>query len=54
MIAFDAQTSGGLLMSVPLQLVEPLINDLHMTGLTSSAVIGSVMEKGDKFLRLEN
>lgn len=54
MIAFDAQTSGGLLMSVPLQLVESLINDLHLTGLASSAVIGSVMEKGDKFLRLEN
>jgi selenide,water dikinase len=54
MIAFDAQTSGGLLMCVPKQMAEDVLNDLRSAGLASSAVIGSVTEKGEKHLRLEN
>ena len=43
MIAFDAQTSGGLLMSVPSNNVEKIINDLHKAGLTSAAIIGETL-----------
>jgi selenide,water dikinase len=54
MIAFDAQTSGGLLLCVPQNLVESVLSDLHNTGLISSAIIGSVSEKADKYLIINN
>jgi selenide, water dikinase len=53
MIAFDAQTSGGLLMCVSPYIAEQVLADLHLAGLTSSAVIGVVTEKSDKYLSLE-
>jgi selenide,water dikinase len=54
MLAFDAQTSGGLLMCVSTEKAEAILSDLHSTGLISSRVIGSVTEKKEKFLILEN
>ncbi|MCU0472660.1 MAG: selenide, water dikinase SelD [Bacteroidales bacterium] len=54
MIAFDAQTSGGLLMSVPQGKVDAVLNELHQRGLSDSTVIGSVTAKCDKFLYIEN
>ena len=54
MIAFDAQTSGGLLMSVPADIVQKVLSDLHFVGLSASTDIGIVTEKSDKFLFLEN
>ena len=45
MIAFDAQTSGGLLMSVPPELAESVLTDLHKEGLTSAVIIGVVTNK---------
>jgi len=54
MIAFDAQTSGGLLMSVPADIVQEVLSDLHSVGLIASTDIGIVTEKSDKFLFLEN
>jgi selenide, water dikinase len=54
MIAFDAQTSGGLLMSVPPDMVDAVLADLHSAGLTSSAIIGEVCSFQDKCLYLEN
>jgi selenide, water dikinase len=54
MIAFDAQTSGGLLMSVPEEKAGLLLSDLHSACLYTSAIIGSVTEKRGAFLRLEN
>ena len=54
MIAFDAQTSGGLLMSVPAEVTDNVISDLHLGGLTSSTIIGKVNKLQDKFLHLEN
>ncbi|HLN54868.1 MAG TPA: selenide, water dikinase SelD [Bacteroidales bacterium] len=54
MIAFDAQTSGGLLMCVPEVKASAVLNDLRSAGLNSASVIGSVSEKGDKFLYLRN
>lgn len=52
MIAFDAQTSGGLLMAVSPEKANSVIADLHSVGLTSSAIIGEVYEKQDKYLYL--
>jgi selenide,water dikinase len=54
MIAFDAQTSGGLLMSVPGNLTGDVLAVLKQAGLISSGVIGSVSVKKDKFLYLGN
>jgi selenide, water dikinase len=54
MIAFDAQTSGGLLFCVPEALTEVVIADLHSSGLDSSSVIGKASEAGEKLLYLEN
>jgi selenide,water dikinase len=52
MIAFDAQTSGGLLFSAPPEKVENILEDLNNAGLTESKVIGSAIEFGGKFLYL--
>ncbi len=54
MIAFDAQTSGGLLMSVPDHIFHEVVSDLQSVGLTSSTEIGIVTEKSDRFLLLGN
>jgi selenide, water dikinase len=54
MIAFDAQTSGGLLMSVPHKIAEAVLSDLKSTGLTSSAIIGEVTSLNGKYLNLED
>ena len=52
MIAFDAQTSGGLLMSVPANKANAILADLHSAELSYSAVIGEVTEMRDKYLYL--
>jgi len=54
MAAFDAQTSGGLLMCVPSDKVESILTDLKSAGLSSSTLIGDVIEKKDKHLILQN
>lgn len=54
MIACDAQTSGGLLMSVPGEIVSQLLGDLHASGLADSAIIGRATEKKPKLLQLDN
>ncbi len=54
MIAFDAQTSGGLLMCIPEDKAEIVLKELRDTGLTSSSVIGRVLKKEDSFLKLIN
>jgi selenide,water dikinase len=54
MIAFDAQTSGGLLMSISPDKVEEVLKDLNAAGLTFSSVIGTVTQKNEKYLTLEN
>jgi len=52
MAAFDAQTSGGLLISVPGRKEKELLLELKNSGLTSSAVIGSVSDFNGKALIL--
>ena len=54
MIAFDAQTSGGLLMSVPDIMTERIVAELKNSGLIHSSVIGKVIERGETLLVLEN
>jgi selenide,water dikinase len=54
MIAFDAQTSGGLLMSVPADRSNAVLSDLHSAGLISSAIIGTVGEKTAEYLYVNN
>lgn len=54
MMAFDAQTSGGLLFSAPNEKVKEIIEDLHETGLTNSKVIGSVSVLKEKLIYLIN
>jgi len=52
MIAFDAQTSGGLLMSVPSDKADDVLNDLKSAGLISSSIIGEVTAFNQKNLVL--
>jgi selenide,water dikinase len=52
MIAFDAQTSGGLLMSVPEKIAGNVLSSLLAAGLAESSIIGHVTGKEDKYLHL--
>jgi len=52
MIAFDAQTSGGLLFAAPSSQVESILKDLQDSGLENSTVIGSASEFKKKFIYL--
>jgi selenide,water dikinase len=52
MIAFDAQTSGGLLISVPSERAGDMISDLRSAGLSYSSIIGEVTGREEKLLNL--
>jgi len=52
MLAFDAQTSGGLLFASSPDKVSEILEDLHKAGLQNSKVIGDVSEYEDKFIHL--
>src|ERR1035437_1880912 len=54
MLAFDAQTSGGLLFSAPKEKVNGILEDLHTAGLQNSKVIGSITEYRGKYIYLNN
>jgi selenide,water dikinase len=54
MIIADPQTSGGLLMCVPEEIKREVLDALHLAGLTSAAIIGTVLPRREKFLLLEN
>jgi selenide, water dikinase len=54
MIAFDAQTSGGLLICAPPDKTGRILGDLKKAGLESSAVIGNVRESGKKHIHLSD
>jgi len=45
LILFDAQTSGGLLVSVPGPKVHALLKRLHQEGVKEAAIIGEVLEQ---------
>lgn len=46
MALFDPQTSGGLLISVPEEKADALLNELRSGSVTGAVIIGQVMEKG--------
>jgi selenide, water dikinase len=52
MIAFDAQTSGGLLISIQSDLAENMVEELRTAGLPGSAVVGKVVKRNKKLLYL--
>jgi selenide,water dikinase len=54
MIAFDAQTSGGLLFSAQPDKVSEILENLHNAGLSRSKVIGDVSELKEKYIYLNN
>ena len=54
MIAFDAQTSGGLLFSAPPDKVSEILETLRYAGLSGSKVIGNVSELKEKYIYLNN
>jgi selenide,water dikinase len=50
---YDAQTSGGLLISVPPDRAEALVEDVRKRGAASACLIGEVVEKQDAALILK-
>ncbi len=54
MAAFDAQTSGGLLICARDDLAVKLVADLKNAGLEKTSVIGKVTGLRSKMLYLEN
>lgn len=52
MIAFDAQTSGGLLISVQAARAEEMLTELKSAGLFRSSIIGKVTTRNEKLLYL--
>lgn len=44
-ILFDAQTSGGLLISVPVERAESLLKLLQGNGMQSAAIIGEIVDE---------
>jgi selenide,water dikinase len=49
---YDAQTSGGLLISVPADRAEALVESARRRGAASTCVVGEVLERGDAALVL--
>jgi selenide,water dikinase len=52
LVCADAQTSGGLLLAVPQQEVEHVVQALEQRGTPAAAVIGLVREAGDVLIRV--
>ena len=49
---YDAQTSGGLLISVPADKSKEVIDHCHASGVLAATIIGEVVERGPKALVL--
>jgi selenide,water dikinase len=52
MIAFDAQTSGGLLICVKKEKAEEMLNELKSKGLVRTSIVGIVSTRKEKSLYL--
>jgi selenide,water dikinase len=51
-IAFDPQTSGGLLIAVPGREGEPLVHELLSEGIQAAAVIGEVVPHTEAWVEI--
>jgi len=51
---YDAQTSGGMFISVPSEKADALLVKLHERGITAATIVGEVVEKRDKALIVRN
>ncbi|MFN8241546.1 MAG: selenide, water dikinase SelD [Bacteroidales bacterium] len=54
MIAFDAQTSGGLLICADEDKASVLLDELISEGMTSAAIIGKITSKAEKLLYINH
>ncbi len=54
MIAFDAQTSGGLLISIQAARAEEMLTELKSAGLIRAAIVGKVTIRKEKVLYLSD
>jgi len=54
MIAFDAQTSGGLLISAKPERAEDILAELKSAGLSGASIVGEVINLKEKFLYLSD
>jgi selenide,water dikinase len=52
-VFYDAQTSGGLLISVPAEKSDRLVEILHARGIDQACIIGEVVERRDAALVLK-
>ncbi len=52
-VLFDAQTSGGLLISVPGDRTDDLVAALEAHGVETRAVVGEVVAQGEKLIEVE-
>lgn len=51
-ICYDAQTSGGLLISISKDVADNFLKALHIDGITAAAVIGEVKQKGSGLVHI--
>ena len=51
-LAFDAQTSGGLLISLPAEKAESVVRNIQAAGARSACIVGSVTERQKEWLIL--
>jgi selenide,water dikinase len=51
-VLFDAQTSGGLLISVPAERTDALLAALEAHGVETRAVVGEVVEQSEKLIEV--
>ena len=49
-IVVDPQTAGGLLMAVPAEAAQPLLDDLHAKGISHAVLVGEVKPMADVHL----
>jgi selenide, water dikinase len=54
MIAFDAQTSGGLLISAKPDRADYILTELKSAGLSGASIVGEVINRKEKFLYLSD
>ncbi|MBN2181050.1 MAG: selenide, water dikinase SelD [Sedimentisphaerales bacterium] len=51
-ICYDAQTSGGLLISIAAKNADKLLKALHSEGISAAAIIGKISGKGSGLVRI--